>query len=51
MKKVRLRPIMNDHMGIKLACRQEMGNNEFSWSGLKWSGLKQLCTAIKTRYC
>ena len=25
---------MNDHAGRKSACRQEMGNNEFCWSGL-----------------
>ena len=25
---------MNDHVGRKFSCGQEMGNNEFSWSGL-----------------
>ena len=25
---------MNDHAGRKFACGREMGNNEFSWSGL-----------------
>ena len=25
---------MNDHVGRESACGQEMGNNEFSWSGL-----------------
>ena len=32
---VKVAPIMNDHVGRKSACGQEMGNNEFSWSGLK----------------
>ena len=25
---------MNDHVGRESACGREMGNNEFSWSGL-----------------
>ena len=26
--------VMNDHAGRKFACRREMGNKEFFWSGL-----------------
>jgi len=26
---------MDGHAGRKSACGQEMGNNEFSWSGLR----------------
>ena len=34
MKKVKLRPIINDHAERKFTCGWEMGSNEFSWSGL-----------------
>ena len=32
---IKLRPIMNDHAVRKFACGRKMGNNEFSWSGIK----------------
>ena len=38
---MKLRPIMNDHVARKIACRWEMGNNEFSWSGLMASDVKR----------
>ena len=28
---------MNDHAGRESACGREMGNNEFSWNGLKFN--------------
>ena len=30
---------MNDHVGRESACGREMGNNEFSWSGLTSASL------------
>jgi len=39
MNNVKLTAIMNDHAGRKSACEEEMGNNEFSWSGLYLSAL------------
>ena len=34
-KYVQLTAIMNDHAGRESACGWEMGNHEFTWSGLK----------------
>jgi len=33
-KNFNLITIMDDHAGRKSTCGREMGNNEFSWSGL-----------------
>ena len=38
-KNVQLTAIMNDHAGRESACGREMGNNEFSWSGLSSQGV------------
>jgi len=43
---MKLRPIMNNHVARKFACRREMGNNEFSWSGL--SQLKKFSLKFPT---
>ena len=38
---------MNRHEGRKFACKREMGNNEFSWSGL--IVIIASCIAIKSK--